>query len=475
MPNITYLCIVNHSICWEIDRTGKLLIPFFFTIMLTHYKAILRLAIPITIGQLGIIIMGFADTMMVGHYSTDALAAAAFVNSVFNLIMYFLLGYSYGITPLVSALYGQGRHKEAGSTLKHGLVCNVLFSLCLTLLMGVLYFFLDGLGQPVELLPIIRPYYLTILCSVLFVALFNALRQFTDGITATSVGMWALLISNAFNIAGNYFLIYGVGPFPELGLYGAGLSTLFSRILMVVILVSVLLFRPAYRIYRQGMRSIRMSGSQLCYLNRQSFPISMQMGLECGAFTFSGIMAGWLGAVDLATFQVMVTIGTLGFSIYYSFGAALSIRVATFYGLRQWDSVHSVTRAGVHILFTLACCTSLLFFFGGEQLIRLFTNDMAVIALSMSVIPPLIIYQLGDAMQICFANALRGTSHVMPMMWVAFISYVVVNIPIAYILAFPVGWGIFGLFVAFSTGLFVAASLFYYNYRRVMRQVTAAA
>lgn len=443
--------------------------------MFTHYKTILRLAVPITIGQLGVIIMGFADTMMVGHYSTDALAASAFVNSVFNLIMYFLLGYSYGITPLVSSLFGQGRHEEAGSTLKHGLVCNGLFALCLTVLMGILYFYLDRIGQPAELLPLIRPYYLTILFSVVFVALFNALRQFTDGITSTSVGMWALLISNACNILGNYLLIYGVGPFPELGLYGAGLSTLLARILMAAILAGALLFRPAYRIYRHGMRRIRLSGSQLRYLNRQSFPISLQLGLECGAFTFSGIMAGWLGAVDLATFQVMVTIGTLGFSVYYSFGAALSIRVATFYGQRQWESVRRVTRAGLHILLTLACITSLLFFFAGEQLIRIFTTDMAVIALSVSVIPPLIIYQLGDAMQICFANALRGTSHVMPMMWVAFISYVVVNIPIAYILAFPVGWGIYGLFVAFSTGLFVASGLFWYNYRRVIRQVESAA
>lgn len=439
--------------------------------MFSHYKAILRLGIPIAIGQIGVIIMGFADTMMVGHYSTDALASAAFVNSVFNLIMYTLMGYSYGLTPIVSSLYGQSRLPEAGGALKHALWCNLSFALLLMGLMGGLYFFLDRMGQPVELLPLIRPYYLVIGISIFFVALFNALRQFTDGITRTSVGMWALLVSNTLNIIGNFLLIYGVGPFPELGLLGAGISTLVSRIVMALIPAVILLSRPAYAVYREGMHRLSTTRQQLLQTNRQSFPIALQMGMECGAFTFSGIMAGWISAVDLATYQVMVTIGMLGYSIYYSFGSGVSIRVATYYGLRQWDDVRRSTRAGVHILLLLACCSSLVFYVFGEHLIGLFTTDEAVICLSISVIPPLILYQLGDAMQICYSNALRGTSHVMPMMWIALVSYIGVNLPAAYFFGFILGWGIYGIFLAFSTGLFVAASLFYYHYRRVMQSV----
>ena len=438
--------------------------------MLNHHKAILRLGIPITIGQLGVIIMGFADTMMVGRYSTDALAAAAFVNSVVNLMMYFLMGYSYGLTPIISSLFGQGRKKQVGETLKQAILCNILYALVLMAILGGVYIFLDRIGQPDELLPLIRPYYICTLISVLFVAIFNAVRQFTDGITATSVGMWALLASNAINIIGNYFLIYGIGPFPELGLLGAGLSTLFSRIVMALIPVIVLLRRPAYQIYREGMRSVRLNKECMKYINRQSLPISLQMGMESAAFSFSGVMAGWLGAVELATFQVMVTIATLGFSVYYSFGAGVSISVATYYGMKDRENVRSATRAGVHILLVLACCSSFVFFFFGESLIRIFTTDTAVIALALSIIPPLILYQMGDAMQICFANALRATSYVMPMMWIAFVSYVVVNLPAAYILAFCCNMGIYGLFLAFSTGLFVAAALFFYSYRRVMRK-----
>lgn len=142
--------------------------------LLPHYKATLRLGIPIAIGQIGVIIMGFADTMMVGRYATDALASASFVNSVFNLISFLIMGYSYGLTPLVSAHCGRGEKHEAGGLLKQALMANGLFTLVLLTIMTVLYFYVDCMGQPPQLLPHIRPYYIVIGISMIFVALFNA-------------------------------------------------------------------------------------------------------------------------------------------------------------------------------------------------------------------------------------------------------------------------------------------------------------
>lgn len=362
-----------------------------------YYRPILQLGVPIAIGQLGVIIMGFADTMMVGRFSTDALAAASFVNAVFNLFVYMMLGYSYGLTPLISSLVGQGRRAEAGGTLKYGLICNLVFALLLMLILGVGYCFIDRMGQPAEILPLVRPYYLTIGASLLFVALFNALRQFTDGISETSTGMWVILVGNVLNIVGNFVLIYGVGPFPRLGLLGAGVSTLTSRIVMAVIMVALLLGRKRYAAYRQGFCQSAVRTASLLHINRQSFPISLQMGMESGAFTVSGIMAGWLGAVDLATYQVMITLGGLGFLLYYSFGSGITIRVAHFYGQNDWSSVRSTTRAGVFILLGMAAISSMIFYFGGEFIIHGFTSDPAVISLSLTLILPMILYQLGDS------------------------------------------------------------------------------
>ncbi len=432
--------------------------------LFTHYKATLRLGVPIAIGQIGVIMVGFADTMMVGHFDTPSLAAASFVNSLFNLVTYLLLGYSYGLTPLVSSLCGRGDRAGAGGALKHALTVNALFTFALLAAMGVLYFFLDRMGQPAAILPLVRPYYAVVLVSMAFLALFNVLRQFTDGTTDTATGMWVLLAGNAINILFNWLLIFGVGPFPRLGLLGAGLSTLLSRVFMAVAIAAVILLRRRYADYRAGFPRLPFSWRSVRRVNACSLPVSLQMGMESGAFTFSGIMAGWLGALELATYQVVVTVSTLGFLLYYSFGAGVSIRAAAFAGNNDWAGVRDAAKAGTHILVVMAAAVSLLFLTLGGGMMRCFTEDTAVIALALTLVPPLMLYQLGDAMQVCFANALRGTGRVMPMMWIAFISYILVNLPVGYLLAFPCRLGLTGLYLAFSCGLFLAAALFRWQF-----------
>lgn len=414
--------------------------------------------------------MSFADTMMVGHYSTQALAAAAFVNSVMNMFIYLLLGYSYGLTPLISAFKGQGKLEDAGATIKHGLLCNAAFALLLIAVLTVGYFYLDRMGQPAEILPLSRPYYITITISLFFLALFNAGRQFTDGIGETSVGMWVLLTGNVVNIVLNYLLIYGVCGLPALGLTGAGLATLAARIYMVAALGLWCGLRKKYAVYRRGFASVPLRWRGFGSINRLSLPISAQMGMESGAFTFSGIMAGWLGAIELASFQVMMTFSGLGFLLYYSYGSGISIRVANCYGQRDWQALRSVAKAGFAILLVMAFLSSLVFYFLGGTFVRMFTTDTVVITMCLALIPYMVLYQLGDSMQICFANALRGTSCVLPMMWVAFVSYLLVNLPAGYLLAFTLGMGIDGLFLAFSLGLFVAGWLFFTQFRRVLQK-----
>lgn len=436
---------------------------------MSHYSATLRLGIPIAVGQLGVIILGFADTMMVGRYSTDALAASSFVGNLFTLFTFLLMGYSYGLTPIVSSLYGQGKYREAGAELKSALTAGTIFCLLLTAVMSVAYFFLDRMGQPACLLPLVRPYYAVILVSMIFVLLFNVLRQFTDGITRTTTGMYVLMVGNALNILGNWLLIYGPGPFPEMGLLGAGISTLLSRIVMVVMMVAIILRKQAYAPYREGFVRLRLRLGRLRSFNAVSLPIAIQMGLESAAFSFSAVMAGWVGKEALAAYQIMVTIGTLGFLLYYSFGAGTSIRVAGFIGQRDRQNVLRSAVAGRNILLVMATCSSLVMFVFAEPFIRFFTADSRVIAIAMSLIPLLIFYQFADAMQICYANILRAAGRAVSMMRIAVISYLLVNIPVAYVLGFVFGWGVRGIFFAFFVGLFVAASLFYRECRRSLQ------
>mgnify|MGYP003514391675 FL=1 len=144
----------------------------------------------------------------------------------------------------------------------------------------------------------------------------------------------------------------------------------------------------------------------------------------------------------------------------------MAIRVAAYMGTKDFVNVRRATYAGHIILMGLALLASLAFFFAGETLIRFFTSDAAVIAISMTLIPPLILYQFGDATQICYSNALRGTSHVVSMMWIALFSYVIVGLPSGYILAFPMELGEVGVFYAFSVSVFLAAGLVLWEFMK---------
>lgn len=433
------------------------------------YTQILKLGFPILIGQLGNIMVGFADTNMVGQYSTEALASASFVNNLFNVSIFACVGFTYGLTPLVGALFSQKRDREIGSLLRTGVWVNSLFALMITAIMGVVYVNIEKFGLPPELLPIIRPYFLIYLAGVLPIALFNVMAQWAYAIQRTVMPMVIILIANCVNIAGNWLLIRGNLGCPELGLTGAGLASLAARWLCVLMIGCVFMSRSIFAGYTKGFFHSPGRKGDIRLLNGTSWPVAMQMTFESGSFTAAAIMAGWLGKIPLAAFQVIVIVGTLGFCIYYSMAAAVSVLVSNAAGKGNRPLMRSVAIKGYVIMLILASCSSLLFIFAGPEVIRFFSHDPEVISVALTLIVPLVLYQFGDATQINYANALRGTANVMPMLWIAFVSYVVVGLPATYILAFPVGLGIYGIILSFSVSLFIAAGLFLWFFMRSTR------
>lgn len=431
-----------------------------------HYKQIIKLGLPIIAGQAGMIIVAFADNIMVGQYSTEALASASFVNNVFNMAMMACLGFTYGLTPLVGALFSTGKHRKIGELIRNGLMLNLFYSLLVVALMSILYANLHRIGQPEELLPLIRPYYILALAGIVPVTIFNALGQAAYGMQNTGVPMWIILFANVFNIFGNWLLIYGNWGFPEMGLTGAGLSTLFSRILCPLLLGIYFIAAKKYReVYRGGVES-RISRPIIRRIASTSFPVSMQLLFETAAFSGAAVMAGWLGKIELAAFQVMVTIGTLGFCFYYSLGSATSVLVANAAGRENFREMRRIGFAGYHLILLLALAASAAFIVGGRQLIGLFTHDPIVITACMTLIAPLVVYQLGDATQVNFANSLRGTSKVTAMLWIALFSYIIVGLPTTYFLRYSIQ----SIFYSFSASLFVAAALFFYFFMKNTRE-----
>ena len=431
----------------------------------THYKALFKLGLPIVIGQLGMIVLGFADTLMIGHHSTEDLAGASFVNNMFNLAIIFATGFSYGLTPIVGSLFGKGEKEAVGRTLKNALLVNGLIGILLTLVMGALYLNIHRLGQPEELLPLMRPYYIVLLISLIFVMLFNAFKQFSDGITDTKTPMWLLIGGNALNIFGNWVLIYGHFGFPEMGLLGAGIATLTSRMLMLVIFVVLFFSGQRYRPYKEGFQEGKLNRSDFLQLNKLGWPVGLQMGMETASFSLATIMVGWLGTIALAAHQVMLTIGQLGYMMYYGMAAAVAVRVSNFHGQKDTESVRHSASAGFHLILLMAICVSTPLFLLRNEIGGWFTDNDEVTLLVASLIVPFIIYQFGDGMQCNYSNALRGIADVKPVMYIAFIAYFIISLPAGYLFGFVFDWGLTGIWLSFPFGLTSAGLMFWWRFR----------
>lgn len=431
-----------------------------------HYRSLLSLGLPIMVGQLGMIILGFADTMMVGHHSTTELGAASFVNNIINLVIITATGFSYGLTPIVGGFFGREELPQAGKALRCALLANLMAGTVMMAALTILYFNVGNIGQPEELLPYIRPYFLVLLASLPFVMLFNAFKQFTDSITETRTSMWILLSGNFLNIIGNYVLIYGKAGMPEMGVVGAGVSTLLSRIVMVTLFLIVFLSRKKMRPYRDGFLRLGWSRPMLRRLVSLGTPIALQMGMETASFSLSIIMVGWLGTIALASHQVMITISQFTFMVYYGLGAAVAVRTSYFNGQNDREKVRHTVVAGLQLMVALELLLSGIIFLLRNHIGGWFTDSAEVSSTVVTLLLPFFIYQFGDGLQITYANALRGIADVKPLVVIAFIAFFVISLPVGYFCGFVLGFGLVGVWMAFPFGLTSAGVMMWLRFKR---------
>ena len=234
-------------------------------------------------------------------------------------------------------------------------------------------------------------------------------------------------------------------------------------------LVTFFLISTRYRPYIKGLREGSVNiGAVRRKVWVTSYPVMIQSGVECFLWTFGAIVSGWFGKIQLASYQVVNTIAQLGFMTYMSFGVATSIRVANYNGLGDIAGMNRITSAGLHLNMLLATIASLVFLIGGRHLIHAFTPDPEVIATALTLILPLILYQYGDAVQLTYANALRGTSDVKPLLWISIVSYIIVGVPLLLTLAKVLELQNMGVYYSFSGALIVASVLLHRAFRKAV-------
>lgn len=435
----------------------------------------LRLGLPVIIGQVGLILVGFADNVMVSHHSLEELAAASFVNNFLNLVIIFGMGFSYGLTPLVATNKEWGRSDQVAHFLGHSFILNLLIALVIGGGLLLLEGFLGAFNLSEELRPLALPYYRIQIAGFMVVMLFNTFKQYTEGMGDTQIPMYITLAGNLINIGLNYLLIYGKGGFPEWGLYGAGIATLVSRVVMLVAIVTATALLPRYRDILERLRSLRLSWREgMAPLLRLGTPVALQMGMEAASFSVAVILVARISTSALAAHQIIATISTLGFMVYYGIGAATAIRSSTLLAQGARHETRHVASAGVYLCLFVAAVMMPLLVLCREPIVRLFNADLSVAQATYLALIPLCLYQIGDALQIIYANALRGISHVAVLAPAAALCHLIVAPTMAWLFGFGIGLEgngsqLMGIWFAFPVSLTLLGLILRYSFRRATR------
>jgi len=446
----------------------------FFEKYKEQYRRNLLLALPVVLTQLGQILTQVVDNLMVGHYggyAPEPLAAVSFGGAVFMIFFFAAIGMALGMTPLVGELYVQGDKRRSAALLQNGTMFYVLLGTLISIAQYAMMPVMYRLGQPVEVVDMAIPYYRMMLASMPFVMLFFAFKQFLEGVGNTKVELAVTIVANIANCLFNWIFIYGRFGLPEMGVEGAGLGTLLSRIIAAVLIVAYFIWRSEYRTYLKMFALRNFSQSVVCRLLRIGLPISGQMFLESSAFIGTSIMMGWLGKEALSANQVTMTLSNSAFMIILSISAATTIRISHCYGRHDIGELSLAAKASFHLVLAWTMLTATMFITLCHLLPKLFTSNAEVISISSSLFVFTAFYQLSDGLQNVSVGILRGIQDVKIITPIAFTAYWLLNLPVGYVLAFSLDMGPTGLYAGYVVGLSAAAAMLIWRIRRSIRKI----
>jgi MATE family multidrug resistance protein len=422
-----------------------------------HYIKNISLAYPVMLSQVGHILVVVADSMMVGHLGAVPLAAVSLASSVVSVVMLFGLGISYGMTPLVAVADGANDKRASSGILKHGLILNIVVGVVLVGMCFVAGLSFQYLDQDADVLMMAMPYFYVMSFSLLPLMIFQTFRQFTEGLSMTRQAMYISVSSNIINVLFNYVLIYGKFGFPQLGVVGAGWSTLISRVLMAVaIAIFVLKYRKLKK-YLAVFSEISIEFKTIKNILKIGVPSGLQYVFEIGAFTMAAIMTGWMGAEALAAHQIALNLSAISYMTATGIAAAASIRIGNQLGRQDYLTLRQAGMTCFVMAAVLMVFFGLVFIVGKDYLPTWYINDSSVIAVAATLLVVAAIFQVSDGVQAVGLGVLRGLSDVKVPTVVTIIAYWFVAIPVGYLLGVYLSWGAVGIWIGLCVGLTVAA------------------
>ncbi|MES2616318.1 MAG: MATE family efflux transporter [Bacteroidota bacterium] len=413
-----------------------------------------KLAYPITIGQLGLVLMGLIDTVMLGRVSTDAMGAASVGNAVSFLFMLIGVGAMYAVSTFTAIADGEGRPQQGIPIFISSLRISAVLSV---ILFGVNLFFVynfDLFKQTAAVSAMGADFLWVVNFSVPAMLFYNSGKQTMDGLGKTQISMVVTAIGVGLNILLNWVMIYGNWGCPPMGVVGSAWATTISRYVMAILMLGWTWYHPY--IMELKTRVIEKISYDRAIL-RTGLPIGFTFFFEMAAFTVALIMCGWISEVHLAAHQIAINLASVTYMIITGIATGGNILVGNFYGARDRLGVRKAGFAAILLSLVVECVFALMFLLLSGELPKMYTNDVAVINMARELLFLAAFFQLSDGIQAVAAGVLRGIKDTRITGIIAFVSYWVIMVPGAYWLCFELEWGIQGIWFAFIFGLTFAA------------------
>ena len=431
-----------------------------------QYRISLNLAYPVVIGQLGQIMVSVADSIMVGKFlGTIPLAAISLAVSVLIIPMVFAIGVAYGLTPLVAGADGEENPAAATKYFKNGLILNSILGL---VIYGLIALFAQGahlLGQDERVVAEALPYIHVVGFSIVPMMSFFAFKQFAEGLSDTKAAMRVSLAANFLNVLLNYPLITGWGPFPELGLMGAAVSTLVTRFLMLGGMALYIRKKEKFALYWSYWRSTNINWPAVKEILDIGVPSGLQYVFEAGAFAMSGVIVGMIGPVQQAAHQIALNIASVSYMMVSGLGAAATIRMGNQLGRKDYPMLRLAGQSLFHLTFFFMLVTMTLLILLRNFLPQFYSSDPEVLQYTAVLMVAAGIFQMPDGMQATALGALRGIKDVNIPTIVAFVAYWIIAVPLCYFLGVYLEKGPIGVWMGLTVGLVLASIALYWRFR----------
>lgn len=425
-----------------------------------HLRETVALSIPLVLTQIGHIITGMVDNIFLGRLGKTEQAAGILSNNLFIILLVFSIGMSYVLTPAVTDAHVNHNEKEKATLFKNSLFINMVVAI---LLFIVLYFSSPLLGymqQPEDVVHLAIPFFNVLIFSIIPVALFFVCKQYTEGLSNTRAAMYISVVGNILNIILNYLLIYGKWGLPEMGYMGSCWATFISRLVMGVSFLFYVFNHSSVNSFAKYYGEVKLNALHFWTLLKSGLASALQFTFEVAAFAIAGLLAGVFGKEEIDAHGIALSLAAFTYMFASGIGSATTIRVGNYYAMNDLPNLKLAIKMSYKTVIITMGFMALLFVSFNTFLPIIFSNDQEIILIASRLLLFAALFQLFDGTQVVAIGALRGLEDYRYPTYIAFIGYWIISLPLCYVFAFPLGYGVYGVWLALSLGLsFVAIAL----------------